>query len=113
MEGTNPLTMSEWLMGSLLLPFGGNLDLENTKLLPKVLKFHSVQWLIQHMRYLHIHRNILELHCSFLHHIPDIVIFDLDMLRLFVEHRFLRQLHTSLVVIIYTSSIQLEIKQIK
>ena len=37
MEGTNPLTMSEWLMNSSL-PLGGNLDLENTKLLPKVLK---------------------------------------------------------------------------
>ena len=37
MEGTNPLTMSEWLMDSSL-PFGGNLDLGNTKLLPKVLK---------------------------------------------------------------------------
>ena len=40
MEGTNPLTMSEWLTNSSL-PLGGNLDLENTKLLPKVLKLHS------------------------------------------------------------------------
>ena len=40
MEGTNPLTMSEWIMDSSL-PFGGNLDLENTKLLPEVLKLHS------------------------------------------------------------------------
>ena len=39
MEGTNPLTMSEWLMDSSL-PLGGNLDLENTKLLPEVLKLH-------------------------------------------------------------------------
>ena len=37
MEGTNPFTMLEWLMDSSL-PFVGNLDLENTKLLPKVLK---------------------------------------------------------------------------
>ena len=40
MEGTNPLIMSEWLMDSSL-PLGGNLDLENTKLLHKVLKLHS------------------------------------------------------------------------
>ena len=40
MEGTNPLTMSEWLMDSSLL-FGGNLDLENNQLLPKVLKLPS------------------------------------------------------------------------
>ena len=39
MEGTNPLTMSEGLTKSSL-PFGGNLDLENTKLLHEVLKLH-------------------------------------------------------------------------
>ena len=79
MEGTNPITMSEWLMDSSL-PLGGNLDLENTKLLPKVLKLHSGQWLHQHINYLFVHLNILEVHCSPLHHIPDIVIFDLVML---------------------------------
>ena len=40
MEGTNPLTMSEWLTDSSL-PLGRNLDLENTKLLPEVLKLRS------------------------------------------------------------------------
>ena len=79
MEGTNPLTMSEWLMDSSL-PLGGNLDTENTKFLPEVFKLHSGQWLSQHISYLFVHRNILELHCSSLHHIPDIVIFDLDIL---------------------------------
>ena len=38
MEGTNPLTMLEWLTDSLL-PLGRNLDLENTKI--EVLKLHS------------------------------------------------------------------------
>ena len=85
MEGTNPLTMSEWLMESSL-PLGGNLNLENTKLLHEVLKLHSSQWLSQHISYLFVHRNILELHYYSLHHIPNIVIFDLDMLRLFMEH---------------------------
>ena len=112
MEGTNPLTMLEWLMDSSL-PLGGNLNLENTKLLPEVLKLHSGQWLGQHIRCLFVRRNILELHCSSLHHIPDIVIFDLDMLRLVMEHQVLRRLHTTLVVAIYTSNIQLEIKQIR
>ena len=84
MEGTNPLTMSEWLMESSL-PFGGNLDLENTKLLPKVFKLHSGQWIFQHINYMFTYRNILELHFSFMHHIPDIVIFDLNMLRLVME----------------------------
>ena len=76
MEGTNPLTMSEWITDSSL-PFGGNLDLENAKLLAEVFKLHSGQWLCQHISYLFIRRNILELHCSSLHHIPDIVIFDI------------------------------------
>ena len=70
--------MSEGLMDSSL-PLGGNLDLENTKLLPKLLKLHYGQWISQHISYLFVHHNILELHCSFMHHIHDIVIFDLDM----------------------------------
>ena len=88
MEETNPLTMSEWVIDSSL-PLGRNLDLENTKLLPEVLKLHSGQWLHQHISYLFVHRSILELHYSLLHHIPDLVILDLDMLRLVMEQRFL------------------------
>ena len=103
---------SEWIWDSSL-SLGGNLDLENTKILPEVLELHSGQGLHQHIIYLFLHRNIMELHCSSLHHIPDIVIFDIDMLQLVMEHWVLRQLHTTLVVAIYTSSIQLEIKQIR
>ena len=85
------------------IPFGGNLDLENTKLLPKVLKLHSSQWLRQYISYLFVRCNILELHCSSLHHIHDIVILDLDMLRLVMEHKIIGQLHTTLVVTKHTS----------
>ena len=85
MEGTNPLTMTEWLWVSSV-SLGGNLDLENNELLPEVLKLQPSQWIRQHIRYLIIRRNILELHCSPLHHIPDIVVLDLDMLRLVMEH---------------------------
>ena len=77
--------MSEWLSVSSF-PLGGNLDLENTKILPEVLKLHSCQWLRQHISYLFVRHNILELHCSYLHHIHDIVILDIDMLRLVMEH---------------------------
>ena len=42
MEGTNPLTISEWLWVSSL-SLGGNLDLENTKLLPEVLELQPSQ----------------------------------------------------------------------
>ena len=79
MEGTNPLTMSECLWDSSL-SLGGNLDLVNTKLLLKVLELHPSQWLHQHISYLFLCCNILELHYSPLHHILDIVILDLDML---------------------------------
>ena len=112
MERTNPLTMLEWIWDSSL-SLGGNLDLENTNLLPEVLKLPPRQLRCQYISYMLVRRNILELHCSSLHHIPDIVVLDLDMLQLFMEHRVLRQLHTTLVDIIYTSTIQLEIKQIK
>ena len=61
-------------------PLKQNLDLENTKLLHEVLKIHSGQWLGQHINYLFIRRNILELHYSSLHHIYDIVDLDLDVL---------------------------------
>ena len=79
MEGANPLTMSEWLWDSSL-SLGGNLYLDNTKLLPEVLELHPSQWLLQYINYLFLSRNILELQCSLLHHIPNIVIFDLYML---------------------------------
>ena len=97
MEGTNPLTMSEWLWVSSL-SLGRNLDLENTKSLSEVLELQPSQWLRQYISYLFLCRNILELHCPSLHHIPDIVILDLDMLRLVMEHWILSQLHATMVV---------------
>ena len=56
MEGTNPLTMSEWHSMDTSLPLGRNLDLENTKFLLDVLKLHSSKWLRQHISYLFIRR---------------------------------------------------------
>ena len=77
--------LSEWLTDSSL-PLGRDIDLENTKILPEVLKLHSGQWLHQHISDLFIRCNILELHYSSLYHILDIVILDIDMLRLFMKH---------------------------
>ena len=76
---------SEWIWDSSL-SLGGSLDLENTKSLSEVLKLQPSQWLLQYISYLFLSCNILELYCSPLHHIPDIVILDLDMLRLVMEH---------------------------
>ena len=75
---------SEWLWDTSLY-LGGNLDLENTKSLFEVLKLQPSQWLRQYISYLFLRSNIQELHFSSLHHILDIVIFDLDMLRLVIE----------------------------
>ena len=94
------------------IPFGGNLDLENTKLLPKVFKIHPSQWLYQHIIYLFVCCNIMELRFSPLHHILDIVILDLDMLQLVMEQWVLQQLHAILVVAKDRSRIYLQIKQI-
>ena len=58
MEGTNPITMLEWLWDSSL-SLRENLDLENTKLLPEVLKLQPSQWLHQYINYLFLHGNIL------------------------------------------------------
>ena len=77
--------MTAWLWISSL-SLGRNLDMENTKSLFEVLELHSSQWLRQYISYLFLRRNIQELHCSSLHHILDIVILDLDMLRLVMEH---------------------------
>ena len=63
MEGTNPLTMSEWLWVSSFY-LGGNLDLENIKLLLEVLELHPSQWICQDINYLLLCRNILEHNCS-------------------------------------------------
>ena len=103
MEGTNPLAMTEWLsthichgrnqsshhdrmsMGLIIFPWRKPRSGEH-QLLPEVLELHPNQWLCQYISYLFLHHNILELHCSPLHHIPDIVILDLDVLRLVMEH---------------------------
>ena len=102
MEGTNPLTMSKWLTDSSL-PLGRDLDLENNKLLPEVLKLHSTQWVRQYISYLFFCHNILELHYSSLYHIPDILVHNLNVLRLVMKHWVLEQLHTTLLVVENTS----------
>ena len=65
-------------------------EINNSNLVHGVLKLHSRQKLGQYIGYLLVRRNILELHYSSLHHIPHIVILDLDMLRLVMEHQVLR-----------------------
>ena len=120
MEGTNPLTMTEWLSPyiwpwkePILSPcqngYGSHHFLWEEASIWRTpslsLKYSNFNLANGFVSYLFLRRNIQELHCSSLHHIPNIVIFDLDMLRPIMEHKILWQLHATLVVTMYTSSI--------
>ena len=54
----------------------------HTKLVPEVLQLQSGQRLGQYVRDLLIHSNVKKLHSSFLHHVANVLVFDLDMLGL-------------------------------
>ena len=54
--------------------------LYHSKLGPEVLKLHSGQGLGENVCYLLIGGYVLELHCSLLHHVSDVVVFDVDVL---------------------------------
>ena len=60
--------------------------MDHTKSLSKVLELHSHKRLGQHIGYLLVCFHVLELHCSSLQHIPDIVELYLDVLQLVMEH---------------------------
>ena len=83
---------------------------DHSKLVSEVLKLHLGQQLGQHIRDLLIRSNLLKLHSSLLHHIANVLIFDLYMLGFIVKHWILEQLNATLIVTINTSSIHLYIK---
>ena len=85
--------------------------MDHTKSFSKVVELHSRKRLVQHIGYLLLCFHVLELHYSSLHHTPDIVELDLDVLRLVMEHMVFRQLDAPLIVAEDTSHIKLEIKQ--
>ena len=84
MEGTNP-TMSERLLDSSPL-LEETLIWRTPRFSLKYSNFTLANGLVNTSTYLFVHCNILELHCSPLYHIPDIVVLDLNMLRLVMEH---------------------------
>ena len=69
--------------------------LHHTKLVSEVLILHSRQRLGENVRCLLIRGYVLEIHSSSLHHVSDVMIFDLYML------------HTTLIITIYQSWLQL------
>jgi hypothetical protein len=70
----------------------------NTKLVSEVIKLYMRQRLGQHIYNLLICANILELYISPPHHIKNVVLLDLYVLRLIMEHRVLCHLYTTLVI---------------
>ena len=74
------------------------LSRDHSKLVSEVLQLHSGQWLGEHVRGLLICGNVLELHCSLIHHVTDIMIFDLDVFGPIMKHRVLGHLCATLVV---------------
>ena len=86
------------------------LSRDHTKLASEVLKLHPGQGLGENIRCLFFCRNILELYCSLLHHVSDVVVFDPDMLRPIMEHWILGHLDATLVITPDTSRIHLLIK---
>ena len=59
---------------------------DHSKLVSEVLKLQLGQWLGQHICDLLIYGSVLELHNPLLHHIMDILVFYLYVLRLVMEH---------------------------
>ena len=64
--------------------------MDHTKSFSKVLELHSHKRIGQYISYMLLYCYVLELHCSSLHHIPDIVELELDVLRLVMKHQVLR-----------------------
>ena len=79
-------------------------------LFPKLPKLHLGQRLGQYVRDLLIRSNVKKLHNSFLHHVMNVLVFDLDMLGFVVKHWILREFDTTLIITINPSSLQLKIK---
>ena len=83
---------------------------DHTKLVSEVHKLHLGQLLGQHIRDLLICGNVLELHNSLLHHIANVLIFDLNMLGFIVKHRILREFDATLIITVYRGRPQLSTK---
>jgi hypothetical protein len=84
------------IVSSASLPLSREVLLDNTKLVSEVLKLHTRQRLGQHIYNLLICANILELYSSPLHRITKVVIPDLYVLRLIMEHWALRHLYATM-----------------
>ena len=72
--------------------------MDNTNLVSEVFKLHMRQRLSQHICNLLICAHILDLYSSLLHHVTNVKIPYLYVLRLIMEHMVLCHLHVALVI---------------
>jgi len=82
---------------STLPPSEGDI-LTNFKLVPVVHKLQSGQRLGENINNLLVGPDVLELHCSSLYNVSDVMIFDLYVLRPVMEYWILRKLDAALVI---------------
>ena len=93
-----PIFGQDTIVSSASLPLSREVLSNNTKLVSEVLKLHMRQRLGQHICNLLICANILELYSSLLHHVMNVVILDLYVLRLIMEHCVLCHLYATFVI---------------
>jgi hypothetical protein len=86
------------IVSSTSLPLLRDILSENTKLVLEVLKLHMRQRLGQHICNLLICANILEFYSSPLPHITNVVILDLYVLQIILEHKVLHHLYATLFI---------------
>jgi hypothetical protein len=93
-----PVVGHDTIVSSTSFPLLREVLSDNTKLVSEVLKLHMRQRLGQHICNLLICANILEFYSSPLHHIMNVVIPDLYVLRLIMEHTVLCHIYANLVI---------------
>jgi hypothetical protein len=93
-----PVVGQDTIVSSTSLPLSREVLLDYTNLVSKVLKLHMRERLSQHIYNLLICANILELYSSLMHHVTNLVIPDLYVIHLIMEHWVLCHLYATLVI---------------
>jgi hypothetical protein len=93
-----PVVGRNTIVSSASLPLSREVLSDNIELVLEVLKLHTRHRLGQHIYNMLICANILELYSSPLHHFTNVMIPDLYVLRLIMEHWVLCHLYATLII---------------
>jgi hypothetical protein len=96
---------------TLTLPLSEEGILHHSKLASEEDELALYQGLGEDVCQLLICRNILELDCSLQHHVPDEMVFDLNVLQIIMKHWILREFDKTLVIIVDQRRLKLLTKQ--